>query len=283
MTSDLERRAATGVGAEGRRVRGYAIVFGEMSEDLGGFREIIEPSAVDRTFAEGIDVRALVDHDPGKVIGRKTAETLRLVKDQRGLLVEIDVPKTTAGDDILELARHEAQVEWSFFTFKVSEVIADAAASFRPVCAKQNIQLETSVVDAELPIFGNPDRLTQVLVNLIGNAVKFTPDGGSIRVSARRETTQPDDPHLPPARLRQKPRAQCRVIPPDRHQVRDPQAPQALQHLLHLLVVRHDDRRLAEVLLVQQRRPRRAQNRPPFRMPPRHVRDRQPPRMPLRI
>jgi hypothetical protein len=103
LTADLERRAAAGVGADGRRVRGYAIVFNELSEDLGGFREIIEPSAVDRTFAEQIDVRALVDHDPAKVIGRKTADTLRLVKDDRGLFVEIDVPKTTAGDDILEL------------------------------------------------------------------------------------------------------------------------------------------------------------------------------------
>lgn len=115
---ELERRAAAGVGAEGRRVRGYAIVFGELSEDLGGFREVIEPSAVDRTFSEQIDVRALIDHDPGKVIGRKTAETLRLVKDDRGLLVEIDVPKTGAGDDILELVGRR-DVSGMSFTFSV--------------------------------------------------------------------------------------------------------------------------------------------------------------------
>ena len=116
--ADLERRASAGVGAEGRRVRGYAIVFNELSEDLGGFREIIEPSAVDRTFTEQIDVRALVDHEPGKVIGRKSADTLRLVKDARGLLVEIDVPKTTAGDDILELVSRR-DVSGMSFTFSV--------------------------------------------------------------------------------------------------------------------------------------------------------------------
>lgn len=116
--SELERRAAAGLGAEGRRVKGYAIVFNELSEDLGGFREIIEPSAVDRTLAENIDVRALVDHDPAKVIGRKSAETLWLLKDERGLRIEIDVPKTTVGDDILELVGRRDVSNMSF-TFSV--------------------------------------------------------------------------------------------------------------------------------------------------------------------
>ena len=58
-----------------RRIKGYAIVFNSMSLDLGGFREIIMPSAVDRTLSEAMDVRALVDHDSSKVIGRTRAGT----------------------------------------------------------------------------------------------------------------------------------------------------------------------------------------------------------------
>lgn len=91
---NLERRAFANCRAEasdnGRKIRGYAIRFNALSEDLGGFREYIAPEAVDRTLNEGLDVRALVDHDSGKVIGRTRAGTLRLWKDTNGLRVEIE-------------------------------------------------------------------------------------------------------------------------------------------------------------------------------------------------
>lgn len=85
-----------------RKLRGLAIVFNSLSVDLGGFREIIKPEAVDRTLREGLDVRALVDHDSGKVIGRTKAGTLALRKSRRGLEVEIDPPNTSVARDLLE-------------------------------------------------------------------------------------------------------------------------------------------------------------------------------------
>jgi HK97 family phage prohead protease len=91
---NLERRAWAECRAEasdnGRKIRGYGIVFNALSQDLGGFREIIAPEAVDRTLSEGLDVRALVDHDSGKVIGRTRSGTLRLRKDSRGLHIEVE-------------------------------------------------------------------------------------------------------------------------------------------------------------------------------------------------
>jgi HK97 family phage prohead protease len=74
----------------GRRIQGYAIRFHSLSQDLGGFRELIAPEAVDRTLSEGLDVRALVDHDSGKVIGRTRAGTLTLRKDSKGLAIRIE-------------------------------------------------------------------------------------------------------------------------------------------------------------------------------------------------
>jgi len=106
--SDLEYRFAGEVRVDvdaSRRITGYAIVFNVKSENLGGFREIIKPEAVDRTLAEGLDVRALVDHDTGKVIGRTQSGTLRLRKEKRGLRIDIDPADTTAGRDILESVR----------------------------------------------------------------------------------------------------------------------------------------------------------------------------------
>lgn len=85
-----------------RKIRGYAIMFGKRSENLGGFFEIIKPEAVDRTFKEGLDVRALVDHESSKVLGRNKAGTLVLEKTRKGLKAEIDPPNTSFARDILE-------------------------------------------------------------------------------------------------------------------------------------------------------------------------------------
>jgi len=104
MTTDLERRAAP-IGAEGTKIRGLAIPFNVASADLGGFVEIVLAEALDRTFTEQLDVRALVDHDAAKVIGRTKAGTLTLRKASDGLHVEITPPDTTAGRDVLESVR----------------------------------------------------------------------------------------------------------------------------------------------------------------------------------
>src|SRR5262245_2558056 len=106
-------------GADGERplIVGYAAVFESLSEDLGGFRERIRPDAFTRSLQEGADVRALVDHDPSRVLGRNKAGTLRLRTDTRGLLVEIDPPNTTAGRDIVESIRR-GDVDGMSFAFR---------------------------------------------------------------------------------------------------------------------------------------------------------------------
>jgi HK97 family phage prohead protease len=98
----------------GRVIRGYAIVFNRLSEVLGFFREKIMPEAIDRTFSERADLRALVDHDSSKVLGRITAGTLRVEKDAHGLQVEIDPPDTTSGHDIVESIRRRDITGMSF-------------------------------------------------------------------------------------------------------------------------------------------------------------------------
>lgn len=100
----LERRAygELRMRQDDRKIRGYAIVFQRLSLDLGGFRERILPDAVNRTLREALDVRALVDHDPAKIIGRTRAGTLVLAADGHGLRVEIDPPQTTIARDLLE-------------------------------------------------------------------------------------------------------------------------------------------------------------------------------------
>ena len=96
------------------KITGYAAVFNSLSDDLGGFREQIKRGAFKRTLDAGADVRALVDHDPSRILGRTTAGTLTVREDRNGLLVEIDPPDTTAGRDILESIRRGDVSQMSF-------------------------------------------------------------------------------------------------------------------------------------------------------------------------
>ncbi|WP_234050740.1 MULTISPECIES: HK97 family phage prohead protease [unclassified Xanthobacter] len=97
---DMERRAFPEVRAAGRRLEGYAATFNTEAR-IAGFTEIIAPGAF---RALGSDVLALLDHDPGKVLGRTRSGTLRLLEDAKGLAFSLDLPDTQAGRDVLALA-----------------------------------------------------------------------------------------------------------------------------------------------------------------------------------
>jgi HK97 family phage prohead protease len=101
----VERRAATELrAAGGRKLAGYAAVFNTPAQ-IGSFREIVRPGAFTATLASRQDVRALVDHDPTKLLGRVSAGTLKLDQDSRGLAFEIEMPDTQLGNDVLTLAK----------------------------------------------------------------------------------------------------------------------------------------------------------------------------------
>jgi len=90
-------------GADGRPIlTGYAAVFNSDSEDFGGWKERIAPGAFARDLADNKDIRALINHDTSRVIGRSSAGTLSLEETDTGLFVEISLPDTTEARDLLE-------------------------------------------------------------------------------------------------------------------------------------------------------------------------------------
>jgi HK97 family phage prohead protease len=94
----LEQRA----GEKGRRLVGYAAVFNTETDIAGVFREQIAPGAFRGSLARD-DIRALVDHEPGRVLGRTRSGTLRLLEDDTGLRFEIDPPDTQVARDLMAL------------------------------------------------------------------------------------------------------------------------------------------------------------------------------------
>jgi signal transduction histidine kinase len=66
-------------------------------------------------------------------------------------------------------------------------VLAETIDTFNLAASERNIRVEQAVAPRELEAQADRERLVQVLSNLVGNALKFTPDGGVIRVSARKQ------------------------------------------------------------------------------------------------
>ncbi len=87
--------------------------------------------------------------------------------------------------DLLNLSRIESgKIELKFENIDLKNVVDLAASSLRPHAGVKSIQIEVEIPESLPAVYGDQDKIEQILTNLIGNAVKFTPDGGKILISA---------------------------------------------------------------------------------------------------
>jgi signal transduction histidine kinase len=90
-------------------------------------------------------------------------------------------------NDLLDLTRIEAgRLELRPTALRLTTLVTEVVASLRPVAEDKHIQLAVAA-DAEAMAWADRDKVTQVLMNLLGNALKFTPTHGHITVTIARD------------------------------------------------------------------------------------------------
>ncbi len=112
---------------------------------------------------------------------RKTQRLVDQVKENLNVVVAEGERLTALIDNVLDLARIEAgKVEWNMTKVAVPEIIGRASAATASLFENTDLQF-TKELNGELPeIVGDQDKLVQVVINLISNAVKFTEKGSVI-------------------------------------------------------------------------------------------------------
>lgn len=89
--------------------------------------------------------------------------------------------------DLLDLSRIEAgRIELHRASVNIAEVIQDVVDSLRPMAGEKGLELSVVPGEGLLYVHADRDKLQQVLINLAGNAVKFTPGGGRITIATHR-------------------------------------------------------------------------------------------------
>ncbi len=143
----------------------------------------------------------LLHHDEVEPIVRR--EFLEIIQKESARL-------TRLVSGMLDLARIEAgQGRLDITDFDVRDVIADAVASVSGIAVERGVDVRVKVPSTQRLLHGDRDKVQQLAINLIANAVKFSPEGAEVQVHVRDAQTQgrveisvlDHGPGIPPADL----------------------------------------------------------------------------------
>lgn len=93
-------------------------------------------------------------------------------------------------NDFLDLTKIEAgKLSWHIDRLSIDEIIQRSVSCIQSLADNKSLTITTRTHGPFPPLYGDRDRLIQVLTNILSNSIKFTPQGGKIDIALRREET----------------------------------------------------------------------------------------------
>ena len=165
VTQDLtERRHAQDLEKAAKNVNEFiAMLAHELRNPLAPIRTAVE--VMSKAGAEANTIEAM-----RQTIDRQSAQLARIVDDM------IDIARITKGSLVIE---HEP--------VELGDVMRRAVETAAPAIEAARHALDVDAPDSGFLVYGDRDRLTQLVSNLLNNAARYTPPGGRISVRVRRE------------------------------------------------------------------------------------------------
>ncbi|MBE0427539.1 MAG: HAMP domain-containing protein [Nitrospirae bacterium] len=115
----------------------------------------------------------------GGEVTEKQKRLLTIIREETDRLIGLV-------NSLLDLSKMEAgMMTYNYAYEDISHLINKAVIALEPISESKDIRLEREIENDLQRVKIDSDRILQVLRNLLGNAVKFTPKGGHIKISAR--------------------------------------------------------------------------------------------------
>ncbi|MEO1388088.1 MAG: ATP-binding protein [Cyanobacteria bacterium J06634_6] len=112
---------------------------------------------------------------------KKTKRAVRQVQDNLQIIISEGERLTSLINDVLDIAKIEAgKIEWRMTEVSPQTIVEQAIAATSVLAQKNNIVVITDIAPTLPTVTADPDRLMQVIINLISNAIKFTQDGNVV-------------------------------------------------------------------------------------------------------
>ncbi len=168
--------------------------FGKLTRDLTVRRQIEDLQRNERRMNEFL---AMLGHELRNPLSplQSALDVLELKPDDpkastwaRGVFVRQVRHLSRLVDDLLDVSRiTSGKVSLRFENVDLGRIVDETIDAMRPQIEARHHTLDLHLSATPLSVRGDPTRLAQIVSNLVTNAVKYTPEGGRIRVTAERD------------------------------------------------------------------------------------------------